>query len=445
MIHICPSDIPIDWYALASNDVSLNISTSDDRDLEFRDRWIYGEVGSGPYFRAQAKGTMPLLPNIAYSGEQLRWLHHSLTKSILRWSVDWVEVIMVQEKPDPYGYGAYSAYYAVHGTGAYRYVQDGWLWRLSFDYDYYENRNLDLDVREYSWDELRAMLDNFKGLFHPSACSKSVSYARSFSFYENGVCTALPPAYDPYSRDKYIAWLSYLECDMMPYAWRQAVGECMLEAFENLPDISIGLIANILDLASSIATIASNIRSGSLLHEAAKLGEASNAWLTYRYAVTTTTLDIEEYKLLIQRLNDLATISKDDITLHGTVTHNGVKYRLSFDVGVSQLIPDTISDVWSQFGGDLSPAAIWDLIPYSFVADWFLGIGDFLENCTLWSNGLSLHPHNLWFSIQSQSSVTEYARMPISVDMAIPPLYGSKATSKRTLIFRLFDSIALIS
>lgn len=445
MIHICPSDIPITWNALASNDVSLNIHTSGDKDLDYRDRWILGKNGSGPFFRATADGVMPILPDITYTGEQCRWMHHMLTKSILSWSHDWVEVLLVQIAPDPYGYGAYSAYYAVEGTGQYHYVQDGRLPKLSYQYNYYKSTQLDLDVRDYSWDELRNYLNTFHGMFHPRTMWSTVSYSNKPTFYENGVCAALPPAYSPYSRKLYTSWLSYLECDMIPGAWRQAAGECMLEAFENLPKVQFGLIANIRDLASSIATVASSIRSGSLLHEAAKLGKASNAWLTYRYAVTTTSLDIADYKELLSRLNTLVLMTKDDITLHGVTSIGGVKYRLSFDVGLSQLIPSSISDVWSQFGGDLSPAAVWDLVPYSFVIDWFLGIGDALENCVLWSEGMALHPHNMWLSVQSQTSVAEYARLPITSELAIPPLYGSCTTSKRTLFFRLLDSIALLS
>ena len=445
MIHICPSDIPIPWYELASNSVSLNIPTSDDCDLDYRDRWLIGQNGSGPYFRATAPGIMSALPGLKLSGEECMWMHHSLCKSVLRWSPGWVEVIDVQTRPDPYGYGAVTVYYAVHGTGQYTYVQEGYGWKLQFEYEYYSNPNLDLDVRDYSWDELRYLLDNMRGLFYPTLATKRVSYKREFSFYENGTCAALPPAYDPYSRDLFVSWLSFLECDMIPLVWRQAAGECMLEAMENLPQITMGLIANIRDLASEIAMLASNIRSGSLLHEAAKLGKASNAWLTYRYAVTTTRLDLDEYKLLYQRLTNLSTLVKEDITLHGVTVVGGVKYRLAFDVGLDQLIPDDIYDVWSQFGGDLSLEAIWDLVPYSFVVDWFLGIGDFLEKCTLWSESITLHPHNLWLSLQSQASVTEYARIPIGSSLLVPPLYGSKTTSQRTLLFRLFDSIALIS
>jgi len=132
---------------------------------------------------------------------------------------------------------------------------------------------------------------------------------------------------------------------------------------------------------------------------------ASSAWLEYRYGWQPIIIDgkkivdsaLYEYdkacdRYLVARASedysftksvDFKDVNADGIWLSGTVTvcerqksSAGVRYRIS---------PETIySHAQRSFGARASdiPATVWERIPYSFVCDWFVNIGQYIQAST---------------------------------------------------------------
>jgi hypothetical protein len=101
----------------------------------------------------------------------------------------------------------------------------------------------------------------------------------------------------------------------------------------------------------------------------------SSLHLKKRYVIQTTLSDYDDVLGVYSRLADLYQLTSEVLTLHGTYTRGNITYRVSADVNLSQIIPSDIRDQLRAFGlrGGLYNA--WDLVPYSFIVDWFIPIG----------------------------------------------------------------------
>jgi hypothetical protein len=103
----------------------------------------------------------------------------------------------------------------------------------------------------------------------------------------------------------------------------------------------------------------------------------------------------------------------------------------------------------------LSPSfyVIWDMIPYSFIVDWFIPVGDILNSYDKKSMYERTYDFsNLWYSLKYErtvadgSSISAYTRWGASS----PPEYNGFYTlenmgdpSKRTIGFRILDAMSL--
>lgn len=225
--------------------------------------------------------------------------------------------------------------------------------------------------------------------------------------------------------------------------FRHGAGLAMAAAAENLPEIEFGNLANVVQLAGDISSALSG-RPHFRMEGAKKT--LQDAWLSYRYSYTTTKLDIEEMSSLLTRLDQLAKMTRDNITLRGKAEYNGRTYRYSAEVPLSTLLPEDVNNTLKQLGFGLNAAAVWDMIPYSFIVDWFLNIGDFLSRAESWQSFISLKPTNVWVSelyYPAEDRVV-YTRMHGDIS-PIFPVSTTKSLSQRTVNFRFFDTLALFS
>lgn len=225
--------------------------------------------------------------------------------------------------------------------------------------------------------------------------------------------------------------------------FRHGAGLAMAAAAENLPEIEFGNLANVVQLAGDI----SSLLSGRPLF---RMGGAKKtlqeAWLSYRYSYTTTKLDILEMGSLLERLSELANMTRENITIRGTANYKGRIYRYSAEIPLNTLLPEDVSGVLNKLGFGLNAAAVWDMIPYSFIVDWFLNIGDFLSRAECWQSFVAMKPTDIWVSEQynRDDGSTIYTRMHGDIS-PIFPVSTTKSVSQRTLKFRFFDTLALFS
>lgn len=105
---------------------------------------------------------------------------------------------------------------------------------------------------------------------------------------------------------------------------------------------------------------------------------AASSWLGYRYAYNTTKSDIKEYKDKLTSLLNYDSgshIVRSGKTVKEGTAHCKVVYADRALNSVQQLYV-----LLKRMGLCLDAYNTWDMIPLSFVADWFLPIGDFLED-----------------------------------------------------------------
>lgn len=189
-------------------------------------------------------------------------------------------------------------------------------------------------------------------------------------------------------------------------------GELLAAAIDEIRGYNTNMIANIIsvkDLATQgsekCANICNILETGDIFEFAdlldvnIKRGEpmnlnklkkltweqASNKWLKYRYELCTTLSDIVEIKDKADTVIDnIFRISRNDMPprkFGATVAKDGVTYSLT---GTYQCdFHNEVQKLWyqlDQLGLQPNLQNIWDMVPYSFVVDWFLPLGDYFSH-----------------------------------------------------------------
>lgn len=236
----------------------------------------------------------------------------------------------------------------------------------------------------------------------------------------------------------------YLMDELQWYSgnFRAGCGQAKQNMLESLPEIEIGTLANVLEVAGSIASFANN---HSISIPKTFTGTMKEGWLAYRYAYTTTKMDILEYNEVTQRILALAKLTRENITFRGKALFEGREYRCSASLPIENLLPKECRDFLQKFGGSLSAAAVWDMIPYTFMVDWFFHIGDFLTLCQQWRRGLTLPFTETWYSEAYTRDDGVHIFTRVKDDGIYPkyPLSTQHKTSSKTITMRCFDAVSI--
>ena len=117
----------------------------------------------------------------------------------------------------------------------------------------------------------------------------------------------------------------------------------------------------------------------------------ASLYLWLKYAVKTSISDLEEVIENYYRLMDVLKNGQPAYMVkYGTAFSSGkfmdilTTSRVNAKVAMSPQMRTEIEKsqhLFSSLGLDASIASMWDLVPFSFVVDWFAGVGDFLESC----------------------------------------------------------------
>jgi hypothetical protein len=215
-----------------------------------------------------------------------------------------------------------------------------------------------------------------------------------------------------------------------------ALETAYIEAGKNLPQSATNVAANVLEAAELLASLF----TGNFLGELPK--NARQAWLAYRYAYTTTKLDIRDFQDTFNRLDDLMQMSS--VSTYGSYVRDGVTYRVGYEVDPARVIPTDVSSTLRRFGLQLNALNVWDMIPFSFVVDWFLPVQDVIEYFQD-IGACRYEPQDLWWSMTTVIDGYEvYVRLPGRKLSTMPYLQLSKAGS-RTIALRIADAVALFA
>jgi len=149
-----------------------------------------------------------------------------------------------------------------------------------------------------------------------------------------------------------------------------AIQNAYLDAIMNVPRMSDNHISTILEIIGFIKSL--------VIDKRVELPKSiSDGWLAYRYQYSTTKMDVEEAISYVNRRIHL----KDDspIKCYGqhTLEYEGSTVQSRCEFLVQNKVLSTVKKIWlalTQYGLAPSFYVVWDMIPFSFIADWFLPI-----------------------------------------------------------------------
>lgn len=141
----------------------------------------------------------------------------------------------------------------------------------------------------------------------------------------------------------------------------------------------VNSLANVADFIGAVR----DIKKGRLFKGISSISDtvkmAAKGWLGYRYAYCTTKSDLEEYQKLVHKFTHedrtKVQIARAGLTNDAGSFHCKVVY--------SDNVCNKIDELYHQLcraGLMVDEYKLWDMIPMSFVVDWFVPIGDLLED-----------------------------------------------------------------
>lgn len=114
-------------------------------------------------------------------------------------------------------------------------------------------------------------------------------------------------------------------------------------------------------------------------------------------------------------------------------------------ITLADLVPKDLSAALRKAGFGMTLSNVWDMIPYSFVVDWFIGVSDVINWAESIGNMLELRPSDIWYSCTTKyDGQVTYFRVPGIFINNIPALVTND-TSGKTIAMRIGDSISLFT
>jgi len=172
------------------------------------------------------------------------------------------------------------------------------------------------------------------------------------------------------------------------------------DAQEKLPQILSNTVQNIIELAQTIISFANGIDIGDLRNLKELTG---HAWLAYRYQYNTTISDLEELESQLERFDDMSR-ALGNVTSYGKASDDTGNYFCALVVDPQEILSRSFS---KRFNLRLTLANAWDMIPYSFIVDWFTNIGEVLRAIDRWLDAPSFGSVRCWYSYTNTYNTDE--------------------------------------
>lgn len=159
--------------------------------------------------------------------------------------------------------------------------------------------------------------------------------------------------------------------------WRGwLVEHALKEACESFPKLSDNSIQNILEVAGFIKALVVD-------HRIEIPKSLSEGWLAYRYQYSTTKMDVNEAIRYVHRRMDLGDLDQGISCYgHAQTTFKDVDITCQCRVKIRPKNVGYLAKIWralDEYGLTPDFYVIWDMVPYSFMVDWFLPIGDLAD------------------------------------------------------------------
>lgn len=225
----------------------------------------------------------------------------------------------------------------------------------------------------------------------------------------------------------------------------------LLEACESFPKLSDNSISNVMEIVGFVKALVVD-------HKIEIPRSLQSAWLAYRYQFTTTKADVKEAVKFVRRHSDLGDLTRP-ISCYGTSStmykDTLVTCRCSIDIEPRNLKTlDRIMRALDTYGLTPDFYVIWDMIPYSFIVDWFLPIGDILATLDAdakYFSGEFYNLKNLCYSFSYNRELDDgnvvkcYTRWRGSVPTCLNSFYWFEppSASDKTVVYRILDALSL--
>jgi hypothetical protein len=171
-------------------------------------------------------------------------------------------------------------------------------------------------------------------------------------------------------------------------------------AQDKLPQLLSNTFQNLIEAGQTVISLANGLDMSDLRH-LRKL--AGSSWLAYRYQYNTTVSDLEELEGAIERFDNLSRLA-GSITSYGTASDSTGSYHCALVVNSKSVLDRPLMKKMN-----LRPtlANAWDMIPYSFIVDWFTNIGEVLAAIDHWLDSPSFGDVNCWYSYTNRYTTEE--------------------------------------
>jgi hypothetical protein len=251
-------------------------------------------------------------------------------------------------------------------------------------------------------------------------------------------------------------WQGYPLISMGNYWWTYMRQHAFLSMCETIPKLNDNSISNILEFGSFIYNL--------VVHRRVEIPKSlTEAWLSYRYQYMTTKLDIQEAIKFMSRHADeylrgdgLKSYGVHRFTYHDSV-YGDVDVTCRCTARIRQRDLSTIKEVWhalERYGLTPDFYVIWDMIPYSFIVDWFVPVGDVVA---IWDaervyNDEHYEFRDLTYSVKyvlRQPDGLNWSMYYRWIEKTTPGLSGfywleSSGPSQRVAGYRALDTVSLL-
>lgn len=232
--------------------------------------------------------------------------------------------------------------------------------------------------------------------------------------------------------------------------WRNwLIQQAYYDALSSAPKLSDNSISNAFEILSFMKGLVID-------HRIDIPKNLQSAWLSYRYSYSTTKLDAEEAIDFIKRECG-SSIQTSGIQCFGMASTDfrgsTITCRVGFRLKNAQL--EAFDKAWRAlytYGLQPNFYVVWDMIPYSFIVDWFVPIGDMLSVLDTEASMMrgQYDIKDVVFSLSYDGDVRGYP-VHYYTRWAAQPLSGfnefywfdKPKSSKKTVAFRIMDTAAL--
>lgn len=326
------------------------------------------------------------------------------------------ELTVRDGQPKGWGY-----YLTVH---AYMYF-DGKMWSRRYSassYGFSEREALELGLQlfnKYVGVSVWALPDRW--------------YTNSLSEPLLGAKVAVPPKLS----NQFLGPVDTLDAGYVNRRIETGLASAFVDACDKLPSSSgMNNIANVADIISSLKSMSKGLT---------KVGSAADAWLAYRYSYSTTKSDIIALDEFAHRLSALPSAIKSN----GYYKDGEWEYRVAIEVASPYLA--SLVSFGEKWGLALDAVNAWDLIPYSFIVDWFLPVSELLERWQSQNFAMQLQQTS-WCSVRHEY-VNEFGFNEIDYSRFLYDPHARFASVSRTsygpktstIVKRAIDVLALFA